>query len=362
MAANRVHHLLVCEKGDRLVGVISDRDLLTRRGKMARDVMTPDPCSITPDTPLGPAITCLISRHISCLPVVEHGRLCGVITTIDLALITQCVLQLWLRTVHEMQGNPVWTEELAKVAEMVRHDLEHQEMRFVGLTQTLGRLALCAEDKPCNLVIAQIEEILAATKRLTDLIAKTHGALEQQRQQTTTVVDSQTDPLTGLSSRRGLEEILETMLSMKTVSGQPFSLLLMAVQQCPGQSDRQGAELAPHMLRALAEWVVKGTRGTDLVARYRTDAFAIVLPHTGPEGASIAGQRIRQVLQKNLCEREILLAIRLAAVSAMDGEQLEGLLARADAALAAVAPGPGRGGFPDNCVQLDSTHAALLET
>ena len=334
LAANHVHHLLVCEKGDRLLGVVSDRDLHMRRGKTAQAVMTPHPYTITPDTLLGPAITCLLNRHISCLPVVEDGQLRGVITTIDLALVTQCVLQLWMRLARQSRSTPGWTEELAKVAEMVSRDLNEQHSRFAGLTESLGRLERCAEDKPCSLVVVQIEEILSATKRLTGLIAKSHSALQEQGRENTIPVDSRTDAQTGLISRRGLEEILGTMLAVKAPCGQPLSLLLMAIEGCPDADDPQTDVRDPRTLRAMAEWVVKLARSTDLVARYRPDVFAIVLPHTVSEGAGAASQRIRHSAPWYLDGSQRRFKVHLASVSAVDGERLSDLLARADAALA----------------------------
>jgi len=360
MAANRVHHLLVCEKGDRLVGVVSDRDIHARRGKTARHVMTPEPHSVRPDMLLGPAITCLISRQISCLPVVEDGRLCGVITAVDLTLVTQCLLQLWLRLAHEMQTKPAWTEELAKVAKMVDHDLDCQQARLVELTQTLGNLAACAGEKMCHLVSAQIEEILAGTKRLTGLIAKTYAVLREQCREGATIVDSRTDPLTGLSSRLGLEEILETMVAMKARHGQPFSMVLAAIERYP----EPGGELEPHTLQEVAEWVVGDVRATDLVARYAPNAFAVVLAHTGPEGAEITCTRIGETLRRNLHNTKEPHAVRLAAVSALDNEPLRDLLARADAMLAGPVPDADAdsGVSSEDRAELGSTCEAVLTT
>lgn len=188
MVAHRVHHLLVCEQRDRLVGVVSDRDLHARPGKTARHVMTPHPYSIPPDTPLASAITCLLSRQISCLPVVDGGRLCGVLTTADLTLITQCVLQWWLRLAHQTQSKPSWTEELARVAKLVDHGLDDQKTRLAKLSQTLGRVTACARPGTCQGLPAQIEDVLAATKGLTALIAETYGVLREQTRQGTTVL------------------------------------------------------------------------------------------------------------------------------------------------------------------------------
>ena len=94
--SNRVHHLLVCDGGGCLLGVISDRDLRGSAGGTARQLMTPDPKCVSPNTTLSAAITCLIEEGISCLPVVDSRRLCGVLTTTDLVLTLQCALAVVL--------------------------------------------------------------------------------------------------------------------------------------------------------------------------------------------------------------------------------------------------------------------------
>ena len=96
MASSRVHHLLVCD-GDRLVGIISDRDLRGRENYSARDVMRSPVHTVTPGMGLGSAIHMLIEKNISCLPVLDAGQLCGILSTTDLILTLQCSLQLWLR-------------------------------------------------------------------------------------------------------------------------------------------------------------------------------------------------------------------------------------------------------------------------
>lgn len=97
MEEKRWHHILVCGTGLELLGVISDRDLHCRFGHTARQIMTPQPNFVTPDTPLGIAITQLVARQVSCLPVVDAGRVCGILTTTDLVLVAHAFLQMWLR-------------------------------------------------------------------------------------------------------------------------------------------------------------------------------------------------------------------------------------------------------------------------
>lgn len=63
--------------------------------------MTSEPDFVSPDTPLGTAITHLVARQISCLPVVDAGRVCGILTTTDLVLVAHAFLQMWLRLRQE---------------------------------------------------------------------------------------------------------------------------------------------------------------------------------------------------------------------------------------------------------------------
>lgn len=93
MSRLKLRHLLVVNETEQLVGVISDRDLNKAGCRTATDVMTANPMTVTPDLPISPAITTLITKHISSLPVVEDGKLVGVLTRTDLMLSLQCILQ-----------------------------------------------------------------------------------------------------------------------------------------------------------------------------------------------------------------------------------------------------------------------------
>ncbi len=93
-------HLAVVQ-GDHLVGIISDRDvqrlapsLLSKitaeeynavfENTPLERVMTRDPLTVTPTTPLREAAATLQSNKLGCLPVVEDGRLVGIVTRGDL--------------------------------------------------------------------------------------------------------------------------------------------------------------------------------------------------------------------------------------------------------------------------------------
>jgi CBS domain-containing protein len=94
MKTLRVHHAFVQDKHGRLSGVISDRDLTQRRGFRARHIMTRSPISVGPECTPMRAVGLMISKRISCLPVVDGCKLCGLVTTTDLLLTLEAVLKV----------------------------------------------------------------------------------------------------------------------------------------------------------------------------------------------------------------------------------------------------------------------------
>lgn len=100
MKREQFRHVLICDDGSRLLGMVSDRDLAARGGRSAVEVMTRNPVTVTPQTNVRVAISTMLVRRISCLPVIDpqSGRLQGIVTTTDVAMAMQCTMQL----LHQM--------------------------------------------------------------------------------------------------------------------------------------------------------------------------------------------------------------------------------------------------------------------
>jgi CBS domain-containing protein len=97
MAQEHVRHFPVLTEKGRLAGIVSDVDLMNQVAQKAADVMTCSLITVAPTTRLGTAISQMINRNISCLPVTEGETLVGILTTTDVVLTLQCVLQLGQR-------------------------------------------------------------------------------------------------------------------------------------------------------------------------------------------------------------------------------------------------------------------------
>ena len=93
LARYNIGALPVCGGDGRICGVVTDRDLVTRclaAGRQpgappVRDVMTTQVVSARPDMDTATAAYLMGKQQIRRLPVVENGRLCGMVSLADLA-------------------------------------------------------------------------------------------------------------------------------------------------------------------------------------------------------------------------------------------------------------------------------------
>ena len=85
-------HCVVVDNQGRVVGVISDRDILralarnpNSRTKSLEQIMTRNPITVKRNTPIIDAVSKILSKRINCLPVIEDdGSVCGIVTSTDL--------------------------------------------------------------------------------------------------------------------------------------------------------------------------------------------------------------------------------------------------------------------------------------
>ena len=66
-----------------VVGIVSEVDVFSRRGGVARDLMSPHVISITEDTGIDQAARLLAGERIRRLPVLREGRLVGLVSRSD---------------------------------------------------------------------------------------------------------------------------------------------------------------------------------------------------------------------------------------------------------------------------------------
>jgi CBS domain-containing protein len=90
MQEKKLRRLPVVDDDGQLVGIIVERDLLVAAMRYLQsrvevgDVMTRNVVTVGPDADLNEVARTMLERKIGGLPVVEHGRLVGIITESDI--------------------------------------------------------------------------------------------------------------------------------------------------------------------------------------------------------------------------------------------------------------------------------------
>jgi CBS domain-containing protein len=106
MEWEHIKHVPVEDDEGRLVGLITHRDLLrlVARGRhrddsatVVRDLMVKDPVTVSPDTSTLDAIHRMREHNVGCLPVVDDGKLVGIITQADLIRVSSFLLEKFIR-------------------------------------------------------------------------------------------------------------------------------------------------------------------------------------------------------------------------------------------------------------------------
>ena len=101
-----IRHVPVEDGEGHLVGLVSHRALLRlvargQRGEQAsvsvRDIMRPDPVTVSPDTPTLEAMQTMREKRVGALPVLENDQLVGIVTERDFINVSARLLEKYLK-------------------------------------------------------------------------------------------------------------------------------------------------------------------------------------------------------------------------------------------------------------------------
>jgi diguanylate cyclase (GGDEF)-like protein/putative nucleotidyltransferase with HDIG domain len=105
-----------------------------------------------------------------------------------------------------------------------------------------------------------------------------------------------TDALTGLKTRRYLMEALDEEWRLSARSGHPFSLIMLDLDGFKHINEHGGQAEGDRVLAAVATVLDARSRQSHVLARFRSDEFAILLPETNTHQAEILAERLRAAL------------------------------------------------------------------
>jgi diguanylate cyclase (GGDEF)-like protein len=104
------------------------------------------------------------------------------------------------------------------------------------------------------------------------------------------------DPLTGLTDHHHMQALLGAECKRHSRNGLPFSLALLAIEQQQQINAQYGAAQGDAVIRQLGQLAVQHLRMSDVVARWSSHEFLILMPETDLHGAHRSVERLREYL------------------------------------------------------------------
>lgn len=143
-------------------------------------------------------------------------------------------------------------------------------------------------------------------------------------------VDSNTDPMTRLLNRRGLQEVLE----LYEASGQPFSAIALDIDHFKNVNDTFGHDVGDKIIQLLADIIRINARKGDALCRAGGEEFLLLLPNTNLLGAQEVAERLRNHVAEHSIPPVGSIFISLGIAYRSGGaETIESVLKLADQAL-----------------------------
>ncbi|MDY6890951.1 MAG: GGDEF domain-containing protein [Pseudomonadota bacterium] len=228
----------------------------------------------------------------------------------------------------------------------VRHDVEEINQAVMS-THDIDQLKTAVSTQLASLMRAMDAHKRAEEQHIAELKRERQqllGRLEEMEQKATAFrasaeqahLQSRTDPLTGLANRLAYDQQLENELLRYRRYATPFSLCIADIDRFKRINDQYGHLVGDKVLRLIAKVMRTTLRGTDFVARFGGEEFAILLPSTRAESAYQAAEKIRQAVARspfNFQGHPVQITLSLGVAEVTSTDSGDSLFARADSHL-----------------------------
>jgi diguanylate cyclase (GGDEF)-like protein len=234
-----------------------------------------------------------------------------------------------VRSRRELRRAQAVAHELEHISEVIRKHVSKHRSSLSRFKQRVNRLGEDGnQDAAMRDLFREAEEMLQPTIQFAGQIAHAYDQIRQQTNRLMAFTDARTDPLTGVSNRRALDDTLSGQLALKARYQVDFTLAMFDIDHFKRVNDRDGHLVGDRILQEVAQIIDENARETDTVVRYGGEEFVVVMPKTDLEGASYFGHRVREAVQNKLP-----VTISGGVTQALDGDSIQSIIARADEAL-----------------------------
>jgi diguanylate cyclase (GGDEF)-like protein len=257
-------------------------------------------------------------------------------------------LELLTDTLETME-RPARGQFLERFLKSVAH-VDVNEGRSVDIwDQVLARKRELSELAGKNVALqAALVDVLAAASLLRLPIVMEYEDLRKLQ------INAATDPLTGLYNRRFFDDYFEKELNRSSRYSHRLALVVFDLHRFKEANDRYGHPQGDILLQMVAGTLRKSMRASDYAFRIGGDEFALLLPQSDTEQATVMSRRLRAAYAATIEPLHLGISLGLdygLAVYPDDGEEEEVLIKVADERLyqlknAAQPPSPSTAASP----------------
>ena len=141
------------------------------------------------------------------------------------------------------------------------------------------------------------------------------------------------DPLTGLTNRRGFDAYWQREISRSSRYSTPIALVMFDIDHFKAINDTHGHSVGDSVLIAVSSIIAGHLRQSDLLARVGGEEFALALPNADEEAGVIVAEKVRQLVSRRVIPPLTAACTMSAGVAASTTSPLDRLVDAADAAL-----------------------------
>ena len=349
MAANNIRHLPIVHNG-KVVGMLSARDLMGQQ--------------LIEDRAAAEEVAALSN----CLKSIDLNEVANIVTTEVPRLFQAQRCMLYLRESEtsaesavlesckdclcpaDQRKNIQIVDELGSATEISYEGVPPEcEQRRANSPRLVIPLSVCGlKDSTgpgssklsgclcmCGLPLSSVNnrELISYKAKLAREILNSH--LSNARLYQEARITSVTDALTGVGSRKLLEDKLEAECARAERYSRVFSIAIIDLDNFKTINDVLGHAIGDDALRQLAACMKSGKRIPDIVTRYGGDEFVILMPETSDENASVMLERLRLKVHEIRLDQDtpITISCGIAQSSEDCSDSSSEVMRRADIAL-----------------------------
>lgn len=146
-------------------------------------------------------------------------------------------------------------------------------------------------------------------------------------------VDAETDPLSGISNRRGFTLRAEQLMAEAAPQRRPVSVLLLDLDHFKAVNDTHGHGVGDAVIRAFAQMLRRTLPQSAIAGRIGGEEFAVLLDHTALNAARLHAETLRLATATGAGEGLPRVTVSIGVAELGWPYDLKDALSRADAAL-----------------------------